>query len=102
VKTKERVSPIGFGYPLELIFFLYEGEGMISVAGMHRSDLDASEIGKEKLIRTLIAYEFEEPLAALMSSSARHSAMDLTLRNAESRVCGCEAGQCVSARRGSN
>ena len=35
---------------------------------------------------TLMAYEFDEPLAALMSSSARHSAMDLTLRNADSRV----------------
>ena len=33
-----------------------------------------------------MAYEFEEPFAALMSSSARHSAMDLTLRNADSRV----------------
>lgn len=37
--------------------------------------------------RTLIAYEFDEPFAALISSSARHSAMDLTLRNADSRVC---------------
>lgn len=35
----------------------------------------------------LIAYEFEEPLAALMSSSARHSATDFTLRKADSRVC---------------
>jgi hypothetical protein len=34
----------------------------------------------------LIAYEFDEPLAALMSSSAKHSAMDLTLRKADSRV----------------
>lgn len=37
--------------------------------------------------RTLMAYEFEEPFAALMSSSAKHSATDLTLRNADSRVC---------------
>lgn len=36
---------------------------------------------------TLMAYELEEPFAALMSSSARHSATDLTLRNADSRVC---------------
>lgn len=35
---------------------------------------------------TLMAYEFDDPFAALMSSSARHSAMDLTLRNADSRV----------------
>ena len=35
---------------------------------------------------TLMAYELEEPLAALMSSSARHSAIDLTLRKADSRV----------------
>ena len=33
-----------------------------------------------------MAYELEEPLAALMSSSARHSAIDLTLRKADSRV----------------
>lgn len=37
-------------------------------------------------VSTLIAYEFDEPLAALISSSARHSAMDLTLRKADSRV----------------
>lgn len=36
---------------------------------------------------TLIAYEFDEPLAALMSSSAKHSAMDFTFRKADSRVC---------------
>jgi len=36
--------------------------------------------------QTLIAYELDEPLAALMSSSARHSAIDLTLRKADSRV----------------
>lgn len=36
---------------------------------------------------TLIAYELDEPFAALMSSSAKHSATDLTLRNADSRVC---------------
>lgn len=35
---------------------------------------------------TLMAYELDEPLAALMSSSARHSAIDLTLRKADSRV----------------
>ena len=34
-----------------------------------------------------MAYELDEPFAALMSSSARHSAIDLTLRNADSRVC---------------
>ena len=34
----------------------------------------------------LIAYEFELPLAALINSSARHSAMLLTLRNAASRA----------------
>jgi hypothetical protein len=33
-----------------------------------------------------MAYEFEEPFAALISSSARHSATDLTLRKALSRV----------------
>jgi hypothetical protein len=37
-------------------------------------------------VLTLIAYELDEPFAALMSSSARHSATDLTLRNALSRV----------------
>ena len=35
-----------------------------------------------------MAYELEEPLAALTSSSARHSATDLELWNADSRVCG--------------
>lgn len=34
----------------------------------------------------LIAYEFEEPLAALISSSARHSAIVFMLRNAASRA----------------
>lgn len=34
----------------------------------------------------LIAYEFEEPLAALMSSSARLSAMDLMFLNEASRA----------------
>merc|ERR1712225_134399 len=34
----------------------------------------------------LMAYELEEPLAALMSSSARHSATDLMLRKAASRA----------------
>lgn len=33
-----------------------------------------------------MAYELDEPFAALMSSSAKHSATDLTLRNADSRV----------------
>jgi hypothetical protein len=33
-----------------------------------------------------MAYELEEPLAALASSSARHSEMDLTLWKADSRV----------------
>lgn len=33
-----------------------------------------------------MAYEFEEPFAALISSSAKHSATDLTLRKADSRV----------------
>ena len=37
-------------------------------------------------ILALMAYELDEPLAALMSSSARHSAIDFTLRNADSRV----------------
>ena len=37
-------------------------------------------------MRTLMAYELDEPIAALMSSSARHSAIDLTLRKADSRV----------------
>lgn len=36
---------------------------------------------------TLMAYELDEPFAALISSSARHSAMDLTFRKADSRVC---------------
>ena len=44
-------------------------------------------MGTGSLGLTLIAYEFDEPFAALMSSSARHSATDLTLRNADSRVC---------------
>ena len=44
------------------------------------------------VLRTLMAYEFDDPLAALMSSSARHSAMDLTFRKAESRVCGYVVG----------
>ena len=35
----------------------------------------------------LMAYELDEPLAALINSSARHSAIDLTLRKADSRVC---------------
>jgi hypothetical protein len=43
-------------------------------------------VGRRGYGRTLIAYELDEPLAALMSSSARHSAMDFTFRNAESRV----------------
>ncbi len=34
----------------------------------------------------LMAYELEEPLAALMISSARHSAMVLMLRKAASRA----------------
>ena len=34
----------------------------------------------------LMAYELEEPLAALISSSARHSAMVLMLRKADSRA----------------
>lgn len=33
-----------------------------------------------------MAYEFEEPFAALISSSAKHSATDFTLRKADSRV----------------
>jgi hypothetical protein len=33
-----------------------------------------------------MAYELLEPLAALISSSARHSAMVFTLRNAASRA----------------
>jgi hypothetical protein len=37
-------------------------------------------------VQTLMAYEFDDPFAALMSSSARHSAIDFTLRNADSRV----------------
>ena len=37
-------------------------------------------------ILALMAYELDEPLAALMSSSAKHSAIDFTLRNADSRV----------------
>lgn len=44
-------------------------------------------MGTGSLGLTLIAYEFDEPFAALMSSSARHSATDLTLRKADSRVC---------------
>jgi hypothetical protein len=43
--------------------------------------------------RTLIAYELDEPFAAFMSSSARHSATDFTLRNADSRVCGRASGR---------
>jgi len=35
---------------------------------------------------TLMAYEFDEPLAALMSSSARHSAIEFMLQNADSWV----------------
>lgn len=34
----------------------------------------------------LIAYEFDEPLAALISSSAKHSPIVLMLRNAASRA----------------
>jgi len=41
---------------------------------------------RERCTRTLMAYELEDPFAALISSSARHSAIDLTLRKAESRV----------------
>ena len=34
----------------------------------------------------LMAYELDDPLAALISSSARHSAMVLMLRKADSRA----------------
>ena len=34
----------------------------------------------------MIAYEFDEPFAALISSSAKHSAIDFTFLNADSRV----------------
>ena len=53
-----------------------------------REDDDVSDevIGRILGLRTLMAYELDEPFAALMSSSARHSATDLTLRNADSRV----------------
>lgn len=34
-----------------------------------------------------MAYELEDPLAALTSSSARHSETDLELWKADSRVC---------------
>jgi hypothetical protein len=40
-----------------------------------------------KVEPTLIAYEFDDPFAAFISSSAKHSAIDLTFRNADSRVC---------------
>jgi hypothetical protein len=42
---------------------------------------------EEGILRTSMAHEFDDPLAALMSSSARHSAMDLTFQKARSRVC---------------
>lgn len=61
-------------------------------------------IGKgsdDERILALMAYEFDEPLAALMSSSARHSAIDFTLRNADSRVCmvvsECDIWECERA-----
>lgn len=44
------------------------------------------EYGSRQMRQTFMAYEFDEPFAALMSSSARHSATDFTLRKADSRV----------------
>ena len=47
----------------------------------------------------LMAYELDEPLAALISSSARHSAIDLTLRKADSRVYVNRKRRVLSIRR---
>lgn len=55
-------------------FSIEGGQGMRHITKRSKNEL------------TLMAYEFDEPFAALMSSSARHSAMDFTLRNADSRV----------------
>ena len=52
----------------------------------HKDRISTRTITDDRTNPTLIAYEFEEPLAALISSSARHSAIDFTLRNADSRV----------------
>jgi hypothetical protein len=69
--------PIGLGHALQLVFFL---QVRSVAAGIQRRE----ERSGQK--RTLMAYELDEPFAALMSSSARHSAIDFTLRNADSRV----------------
>jgi len=42
-------------------------------------------------------YELDDPLAALASSSAKHSEMDLTLWKADSRVCHRESNTSMSA-----
>jgi len=69
-------SSVRLGDTLELILFLKQW---------------LIERRKDKVKpNTLIAYEFDDPLAALINSSAKHSAMDLTLRKAESRVCAAD------------
>ncbi|KAL2286580.1 hypothetical protein FJTKL_06928 [Diaporthe vaccinii] len=67
-------------------FFLSTGAGIVCFAvvlvAIYRLDLAT----RSSSSFFLMAYELLEPLAALMSSSARHSAMDLTLRNEASRA----------------
>jgi len=72
---KSLFSPVGLGDTFELVLFL-----------LQESCISARAITGTSPYPTLMAYEFEEPLAALISSSARHSAIDFTLRNADSRV----------------
>jgi hypothetical protein len=76
-----KALPVRFGHTLQFVFFLEKcGYSRINGhAGMENK-------GRRRGEQTLMAYEFEDPFAAFINSSARHSAMDLTLRNADSRV----------------
>jgi len=78
-KRSKRVhkSPIGLCHTFQLILFLVKAE----VRSEHYLLISGGQL------RTLIAYEFDDPFAALINSSAKHSAIDLTLRKADSRVC---------------
>ena len=76
-ESRKIVLPVGLGDTLKLVLFLLSSFGMINIL--------MKLTGNDRQL-TLMAYEFEEPFAALMSSSARHSAIDFTLRKADSRV----------------
>jgi hypothetical protein len=83
-------SPIRLCDTFQLVFFLLHWRCLFVRVSLE---------GSGGVLRTLMAYEFDDPLAALMSSSARHSAMDLTFRKAESRVCGYVVGCEISPER---